>query len=475
MWLWSSIAAASVALHPPAARVLEVADCLRRDPAAEPTVVQDPQLPPQGYRLELQAERTVVVASDAAAERYARDTLAQLAGHSGCLIIEDAPAIARRWVHVQLPGRSTGGVPLFERQKATLGALRSYSSTADYLPLLDHLLDSVVAARLNGIVLELNGMWVLPSHPELALPWAISIERLRPWLDRAEAHGVDVIPLLPLFSHQEQLLAPAYPELMRVPMARFPKKRGRPPDPTFWWNPISDPRRPKVQELHADLLGDVIRVFEPDLVHVGHDEAGALRFTDASEAPEVFAHSVQSAHALVRQAGAHLAIWADMLLDGWRIQGTAHGNEAGTPTWKALTELPDDVVLMDWQYHGTPRTWPERGVLDDVPSLRYLAASGHPVMGTALGRPLDRVPVPKNRMPQVEQSARIARTLVDLQASGAQTYGHLTAHFSLTPGRLAPWPDTSIAGSVHVAGLHGWTGGTKAHVWPSKPDWQGPQ
>ena len=472
MWLWSGLAAAGVALHPPAARVQEVTDCVRQHPRADPEIIRDPQIPPQGYRLDLQADRSLLTVSDAAGERYARDTLSQLDDHTDCLIIDDAPAISRRWVHAQLPGRSTGGAVLFERHKAKLPALRGYSGTEDYLPLLDTLLDSAVSARLNGIVLELNGMWILPSHPELALPWAIPIERLRPWLDRAAEHGVEVVPLLPLFTHQEQLLAPVYPELMRVPMARFPKKRGRPPDPIFWWNPISDPRLPKVQELHADLLEDVIRVFQPTLVHVGHDEGGALRFSDASEAPELFAHSVQSAHAIVRQAGAHLAIWADMLLNGWQIPGTAHGNEAGTPTWKALDALPEDVVLVDWQYHGAPAQWPDTGLIDDVPSLRYLAASGHPVMGAALGRPLDRLPVPRSRQRQVEQSARLARTLVDLQSAGAATFGHLTAHFGLTPGRLAPWPDTSIAGSIHIAGLHGWTGGAQAHVWPVAPDRQ---
>jgi len=464
--IWAAAAWAGVDVHPPPAAVLEQAGCVRSEVLPALDFVADPTLPPQGYRLQLGAERSLLSASDRAGERYGRQTHAQLTDDRRCLVIEDAPALARRWVHVQLPGRSTGGEPLFERQKARLPALSTYEGTADYLPLLDHLLDSAVAARINGIVLELNGMWTFPSHPELALPWAIPLDALAPWLQRAREQGVEVVPLLPLLTHQEQLLAPAYPELMRAPMARYPKKRGRPPDPVFWWNPISDPRRPEVQALHVDLLTDVLTLFQPRLVHVGHDEAGALRFTDGADAPALFADSVKAAHAIVRRAGATLGIWADMLLDHHRIAGTAHGNEAGTPTWKAISQLPDDVVLMDWQYHGAAGRWPETGLLDDVPSLRYLADSGRPVVGTALGRPLDRLPVPKNRIRHVEQSARIARTLVELQSQGADVHAHLTAHFGLTPGRLAPWPGTEVAGSVYIAGLHGWTGGRQHQVWP---------
>jgi len=466
VFLWLGIALGGpvdLPVHPPPVAAQTIDDCVAPSQRPPLETFTDPTLPAQGYRLELRADRLLLKGADPAGLRYGADTLAQLPDDAACLVIDDAPRLTRRWAHVQLPGRSTGGDPLFPRHQAKVPAVARYQGTSDYLPLLEHLLDSAVAARLNGIVLELNGMWRLPSHPELALPWAAPLESLGPWLARAREQGVEVVPLVPLFTHQEQLLAPVYPELMLAPMRHFPKKRAGPPDTLFWWNPISDPSLPRVQQLREDLLRDVVTIFEPKMVHVGHDEAGALRFTQA-EAPDLFAASVSHAHKVVQALGAGLAIWADMLLDGRRIAGTAHGNEAGTPTWKALSKLPADVVLVDWQYHGAVTPWPQDGFIEDVPSLRFLAGSGRPVMGTALGRPLNKLPVPKSRTLQVHQSARIARTLHALDTEGAEVFGHLTAHFGLTPDRLDPWPGTDTAGSIYVAGLHGWTGGEQ--IWP---------
>ena len=436
--------------------------------------VPDSTVAPQGYRLVVRAEGVDVTAADADGLRYALDTLTQLhaAGPVPVGVVDDAPALAARWVHVQLPGRTTGGDPLFPRQKARLGALSTFSGTADYLPLLEALGDDAVAARLNGIVLELGGMWRFPSHPELALPGAAPLEALTPWIADLEARGVDVLPLLPLFSHQEQLLAPVYPQLLLTPMRTLPKKRGKPPDDVFWWNPLYDPRKEQVQIVVSDLLDDIFDVFSPRLVHVGHDEAGALRFVGGVDPVALFVDSVDRLRTEVQQRGAQIAIWADMLLDGHRVPGAAHGSEAGVQTWKGLDALDDDVMLFDWQYHGSPASWPRTGDLDDVPSLRYLAASGKPVMGTALGRPVVHPSQAVRFGRQVEQSARIARVLAELSDAGeGQIQGHLTAQFAWTPGRMAPWTGTDVAGAVWVAGWHGWTGG--AVIWPPAPDLPG--
>ncbi len=425
-------------------------------------------VPRQGYRLHISNHGVEVHVRDPSGLRYALDTLDQLRAEGALPTghLADAPVLTERWVHVALPGRTTGGDPMFPRQRQTVGDVKRMAGPTDYLPLLRQLGDDAVEARLTGLLVELNGMWVFPSHPELALPEAIPLSALSPLVADLRSRGVTVYPLLPLFSHQEQLLAPVYPELLLVPMRAFPKKRGRPPDDLFWWNPLYNPRLPRTRQLVADLLADTMAIFDAPVVHVGHDEAGALRFVDDSDPTALFRESIAYAHELAQRHGATLAVWADMLLDGTRTAGTAHGNEAGIKTWKVARTLPKDILFVDWQYHGAPRAWPEIGPLDDVPSLRYLAATGHPVMGAALGRPVGTTDPNGPHRRHIEQSARIARVLAELQASGAgRVHGHLTTQYDWTPGRLRPLPGTTIAGAVYMAGLHGWTGGQT--VWPT--------
>ena len=426
-------------------------------------------LPPQGYRLVLDEQGILVESTDVAGLRYALHTLTQLrrqpqlpAGR-----IEDAPAIKERWIHVQLPGRSTGGDPVFPRQQERVPAVRALSGTADYLPLLKAVGEDAVEARLNGLVIDLNAMWRFSSHPELAFSWAAPLEVLKPWIDDLQAQGVTVYPTLPLFSHQENLLAPAYPKLLMVPMQAFPKKRGKPPDAIFWWNPIYDPRSPTVRTLVRDLLTDVLAVFDAPIIHIGHDEAGALRFVPADQDPVgAFVESIRFAREIAQEHGRQVGIWADMLLDHHRLSGTAHGNERGIQTWRTVDEIPDDVVLFDWQYHGAAAPWPETGILQDVPSLRYLATTGHPVMGAALGRPVAHPDEAPKYGRQVEQSALIARTLTELSTEHPdQMVGMVTNQFGWTPGRNRPWTHTTMAGATRIAGLHGWTGGQT--IWPS--------
>ncbi|HCH63366.1 MAG: hypothetical protein CL927_07300 [Deltaproteobacteria bacterium] len=425
-------------------------------------------LPPQGYRMQWKPTGITIESSDDAGLRYALDTVSQVRKRSQLPTgrIEDAPALQERWIHVQLPGRSTGGDPVFPRQQERLATVAALSGTADYLPLLRELGEDAIQSRLNGVVIDLNAMWRFPSHPELAFSWAAPLDTLTPWIDELREHGVIVYPTLPLFSHQENLLAPLYPKLLMVPIQTFPKKRGQPPEPIFWWNPIYDPRSPVVRELVRDLLTDVMNVFDAPMIHIGHDEAGALRFVPAAQDPVgAFVESIRYARECVLERGRQVGIWADMLLDHRRIPGTAHGNESGVQTWRAIDQIPDDVVLFDWQYHGSAAPWPESGILQDVPSLRYLATTGHPVMGAALGKPVAHPDDARRYGRQVEQSALIARTLTELAtAHPGRIAGQVTNQFGWTPGRNRAWAATSVAGVAHIAGLHGWTGGET--IWP---------
>lgn len=425
------------------------------------TVSIDSELAAEHYTISVKRDHVKVVVADVLAAHWAADTLAQLAnaGPLPCGELRDGPVLPVRWAHVQLPGDHTDGSSLFDRQRASVPEVAHFEGAADYLPLLERFVDNALASRMNGVVVDLNRMWRFDSHPELARPEAASLSALEPLADRLRQAGAELVPLLHLFSHQEHLLAPAYPELLLLPMGSALSHydtRG----PRFH-APLADPRLPAVQAIVSDLIDEVCTRFKPRVLHIGHDEAGGLAAVPRDEdtlPSTLLAMSVRHARDRAAQHGVAVAMWADMLLPAHRVPGAAHGSEPGANTWRAVEDIPDDVILVDWQYWPSAAPWPRKGPLDDVPSLRFLANTGHPVLGASLGRPTVAWPPRPRLRGNAEQSARLARTLASLPPQRIGP-GLLTTHWLFTPGRLDPWTDTDVAGSLWLGGLHGWTGG----------------
>lgn len=312
----------------------------------EPTLGQD--LPMEGYALVASAQGVWIFASDPNGAFWAVQTLKQLMRltDDGAVIvpgvfIRDFPDFAFRGVHVVLD---------------------------DYSPELHgKLIEQVFAPlKFNKIVMQVDHIkW--ERHPEIWQPWSLPKEGVRELLKRAEANNMEVIPLLPTLSHCEYL---------------FGSLAGGPPkvnaeiaeDPTTAY--LYCPNLEQTYRIVFDLLEEVLTLFNPKWVHIGHDEvlsrgrfASCIR-CQGMQPHMLFAEDVKRLYEFLKSRGVGVMMWGDMLLRPDEAFDAAHGGEPHN-FWLARKLIPRDIVIVDWHYQPAPR----------YPSVEVFKREGFEVIG----------------------------------------------------------------------------------------------
>jgi hypothetical protein len=360
-------------------------------------------LEPQAYELEVDGWGLVVRAPDAGGLHNAATTLAQWVdpGELAHGHVRDAPLHQARWVHVHLPD------PTPEHP------------TAELLPLLEAFTAQALDLKFNGLVVELSRAFRFESHPELAAAGASDLASLVPIAEALAARGASFVPLLSLFCHQEQLMGPAHPEWMLTPADAYPMQYGK--EGLIHWPAVADVDSLVVQEATTRILDEVVDLFSPSAVHIGHDECGALSFvprTRDREVPERFTRSVRLGRDHLASRGVDTLIWADMLLDSSSLPGTAHGSGRKAPTFLALGELPRDLILVDWQYQAFKDPDQDLALRSDMPSTAHLARAGFTVMGATRQRTLRTPQDWKRHAPALQHSRDFSAHVASLGGQG---------------------------------------------------------
>jgi hypothetical protein len=220
-----------------------------------------------------------------------------------------------------------------------------------------------VAAPLgfSDLVFEVGRAFPYRSHPRVAAPWAYGRDDWRRMLGEARACGLGVIPEYNSLGHQrESGLGAAYPDLCE--------------DPGCWCLDVDHPRTlPALQEI----IGELLEFFEPSAFHLGLDEAdvpsrpqtfACPRNGRARDGAELLGRLIRTLHGFLAGRRVRTMMWADMLF--YRPE---HNSQNGrrTGAWRAIRELPRDIVLFDWSYFPVP----------SYGSTEYLLGEGFPVVG----------------------------------------------------------------------------------------------
>jgi len=329
--LCSPFAADDVPLH-------RLAETLKQHTGARPRVGRDPTRPhallvrrhggledPEEYRLRIDRAGIEILAPTAAAAYYALQTLRELVrvhGHTlPCCRVQDAPDFRRRGVYLDC---SRGKVPTV----ATLKRLVEY----------------LAALKLNELQLYVENVFTFPSHPEIGRGFSPFTPReLLAVQDHCNLHHVRFVPSLASFGHVEKILAlPAY--------RRLGEKAGG-------GGTTLCPTDPGAVRLMADLYGDFLPLFEAADFNACGDEPWELgkgrsrRRCAKTGAGRVYMNFVKKLHTLCVRHGKRMNLWADIVL---------HHPEV-------LTEIPGDIVLLNWDYHPEGQR---------IPRTRELAEAG---------------------------------------------------------------------------------------------------
>lgn len=224
--------------------------------------------------------------------------------------------------------------------------------TLDQVKIKDFI-DKASNARFNTIILSINNGMKFNSHPEISKKNAFTKEQIQELIRYAKERHLEVIPMIDLLGHQEWLLAPVYPELIL--------KEGILKDPNMFLT--YDPRKTEVYKIIFDILTEIIEIFKPKYIHIGHDEAFGLRAFSEPESYQLFAEHVNRIHDFLSKNGIKTMIWGDML--------KKEHNGAEKSIYKAIDLISKDVIIVDWIY--PPQ--------EDYPSIRYFTGKGFQVMG----------------------------------------------------------------------------------------------
>ena len=262
-----------------------------------------------------------------------------------------------------------------------LRAVKMYLPAEEKLDEFFYMLDMFMHYGYNALILEVGGAMEYKRHPEINEFWVDSCKELfeysckarklqlsQRWgkdsihiengggkflsqslvkkiCDYARAHGLEPIPEVPSLSHADYLLAG------RAELAE------RPEDP---YPDVYCPSNPKCYELLFDVMDEVISVFEPKVMHIGHDECyvmGVCPKCKGKRSAELYASDIKKIHGYLADRGIRTMMWSEMLLNSydekWNPAGGARYTRRYTPSGDTFT-FKGKTLEVQWGHTLSP-------------------------------------------------------------------------------------------------------------------------
>jgi hexosaminidase len=286
---------------------------------------------PEGYRLKITRKGIEVFAKTEAGEYYALQTLQDLtAGGGGNLPvceIEDEPDFRRRGVYLDC---SRGKVPTVE----TLKELATW---------LSHW-------KINEIQLYIENVFTFKKHPDIGEGYpdksGFTPDEILDFQEHCKKHHIRLVGSLASFGHFEKVLAlPKYQHL-----GEMPGFRGFPGGTTLC------PIDPGSIELIEELYGEFVPLFDAMDFNVCCDETWELGKGRSSKQAQragvgrLYLDFLLKIYGLCQKHNKRMNAWADIILKHPEL----------------LSELPRDIVLLNWEYEQDGANLARTGEIADA-------------------------------------------------------------------------------------------------------------
>lgn len=281
-------------------------------------------LPPQGYRLQVDSDGAVIEANDRSGFLYGAITLRQWLSLHGWS--RDGGSV---------PGVEIRDRPDFERRGYLLDISRN---KVPHLTTLFRLVDLLAELKYNELQLYMEHTFAYPGHERV---WAgadpLTPAEIQQLDGYCRLRGLQLVPNQNSFGHFHRwLVHEPYRRLAECPEG-IEHPFSDEPEP-FSLCPVD----PDALALLRDLYGKLLPNFTSGRFHVGFDETfevGRGRSRTACETEglaEVFLRFLEAVRRLAAEHGRRVLIWADMLLEHRDL----------------LERMPDDVILCEWGYEA---------------------------------------------------------------------------------------------------------------------------
>lgn len=281
-----------------------------------------------------------------------------------------------------------------------IGDVRGYRA---FLPPRDgfedfrKMVDFLAFYKYNSIILEVGGAMEYKRHPEINDTWVKmckdvnaysgrgnELQNSHTWIKNCfhcqngggdyllqsevkelvaycRSRGLNVIPECPTLSHSDYIVA-AHPEIAERNVDTYPD-----PYPDTYC-----PNHPDTYKYVFDILEEVIEVFEPTIINIGHDETYSVSLCPKcrnTPAPVIYSNDVWKIHNFLKERNIHVYMWGEKLLKAYHFNGVGIGGTGRKGLIPRLYPcrdlLPRDITFLHWYYGFNPdhdKVYLERGM-----------------------------------------------------------------------------------------------------------------
>lgn len=275
---------------------------------------------------------------------------------------------------------------LYDKPVCSVRGYRVYLPGRENIPVFKNMIDFLAEYKYNSVILEIGGAMEYKRHPKINEKWVefcdecyadpkradviqhktytwekdsihcengdggvLTQEECRMLADYCASRGIEVIPEIPTLSHSDYICL-AYPEIAERQDDAYPD--------TYC------PNHPDTYKYVFDIIDEVVDVFKPRQVHIGHDEAYTLGICERCKhiSPvELYVNDIIKINDYLKTKDIVSSMWAEKLLKAFTKAGTPiggngragfrNGGQWSTPAlWQCRDMLPKDMLYAHWYW-----------------------------------------------------------------------------------------------------------------------------
>lgn len=274
---------------------------------------------------------------------------------------------------------------LFDYPDKDIRGYRVYTPGRAYIPTFKAMVDKLLYYKYNLIIIEVGGAMEYKRHPEInekwvefcdevsvspdvstriqshTYPWRkdsihfdngnggfITQEEMRELVAYCRERELTVIPEVPSLSHSDYIIR-AFPELNERVEDAYPDSYC--------------PSNPKTYEVLFDIIDEVVDVFDPEYLNIGHDEyytSAKCELCKHKNPVDIYVEDVTKIHDYLATKNIKAFMWADKFFGNMRLVnskgqlapcgGAAEPDKDVPALYECRGRIPTDITLLHWYW-----------------------------------------------------------------------------------------------------------------------------
>lgn len=267
---------------------------------------------------------------------------------------------------------------IYDRPDKKIRGYRVYTPGVNNFDNFKKMVDKLVYYKYNCIDIEVGGAMEYDRHPEINEKWkefckevsvspeathkiqmgfswpknsihvdngdrgVITKAQMRELVEYCKERGFEVIPEVPSLSHSDYIVM-AHPDI---------REREDDPYPDTYC-----PLNPKSYEILFDIIDEVLEVFEPEKVNIGHDELYSIGLCEKciEEDPvKLFVDDISKINDYLKSKGVSAIMWGDNMfykqINGWHVGAWARPYCKIPDMGRCVGKIPKDITILNWHW-----------------------------------------------------------------------------------------------------------------------------